>query len=203
MLISSLDILNMEHQYKVNFINSLSGFKSANLVGTIDDQGQHNLSIVSSVFHLGAEPALIGFISRPDSVDRHTLHNIRKTKQFTINSVNQSTYKQAHQTSARYEKHESEFEKTSLTPYLSSLLMAPYVEQSQLRFGLELVEESKIKANNTHLIIGKIKEVFVPTEIIEQDGYINIEKLNTVMVSGLDSYHTSQSLGRLKYAKVK
>ena len=66
------------------FINSLSGYKSANLVGTADHQGRHNLAIVSSVVHLGAQPPLVGMIMRPDVVERHTLANIRETGWYTL-----------------------------------------------------------------------------------------------------------------------
>ena len=34
-------------------INSLTGFKSPNLVGTADSQGNTNLAIMSSAVHLG------------------------------------------------------------------------------------------------------------------------------------------------------
>ncbi|BCE00279.1 flavin reductase family protein [Marinicellulosiphila megalodicopiae] len=195
------DIENMDHRFKVNFINSLSGFKSANLVGSIDKNDQHNLAIISSVFHLGADPALMGFINRPDSVERHTLSNIIETGFFTLNNVTQSMYKQAHQTSARYAKTESEFDETGLIPIFSNTIAAPYVEQSTVRIGLELVEQSQIKYNNTHLVIGKIVEVIVQDNVIQNDGYIDIEQLNTVAVSGLDNYHTTHRLERLAYAK--
>ncbi|HBF47730.1 MAG TPA: flavin oxidoreductase, partial [Shewanella frigidimarina] len=46
------------------------------------------------------------------SVPRHTFENIMQTGLYTINHVNQSIYEQAHQTSARYDKDESEFEAT-------------------------------------------------------------------------------------------
>jgi len=199
---SLTDIENMDQRFKVNFINSLSGFKSANLIGSMDANDQHNLAIISSVFHLGADPALMGFINRPDSAERHTLSNIIETGVFTINNVTKTMYKQAHQTSARYAKSESEFEQTGLTPIFSNNHLAPYVEQSTIRIGLELVEQSQIKYNNTHLVIGKIVEVIVQDNVIKKDGYIDIEQLNTVMVSGLDNYHSSQRLERLAYAKV-
>lgn len=37
--------------------------------------------------------------------------------------------------------------------------------------------------------------------MIKADGYIDIESLATVSISGLDSYHTSERLSRLSYAK--
>jgi len=69
-------IATMEKGYRTNFINSLSGFKSLNMVGTINPEGKTNLAVFSQVFHLGANPALMGMIVRPDSVPRHTLTNM-------------------------------------------------------------------------------------------------------------------------------
>ena len=59
MIIKADDLAQMEKRYRAQLINSLSGIKSANLVGTINKDRQTNLSIVSSVFHLGADPALM------------------------------------------------------------------------------------------------------------------------------------------------
>ncbi|MFT6388340.1 MAG: hypothetical protein ACJAUP_001720 [Cellvibrionaceae bacterium] len=52
------DFNAMSDRFHVNFINSLSGFKSANLIGTVDSVQNTNLAIVSSVIHLCAKPPL-------------------------------------------------------------------------------------------------------------------------------------------------
>ena len=57
----SHSIAMMEPKTRARFINSLSGFKSANLIGTTDKAGNENLAIVSSVFHLGAHPPLMWY----------------------------------------------------------------------------------------------------------------------------------------------
>ena len=62
MFFNTQSLNELEQRYRAHLINSLSGFKSANLLGTVDKNGQENLSIVSSVFHLGANPALLGMI---------------------------------------------------------------------------------------------------------------------------------------------
>ncbi|HMQ44573.1 MAG TPA: flavin oxidoreductase, partial [Mariniflexile sp.] len=43
----------LEHLYKINLINSCSGYKSANLIGTKSAQGITNVAVFSSVTHLG------------------------------------------------------------------------------------------------------------------------------------------------------
>ncbi|PKF79975.1 flavin oxidoreductase [Vibrio sp. vnigr-6D03] len=195
------NIREMEDRYRARFVNSLSGYKSANLIGTTDDKGQHNLSIVSSVFHLGANPPLMGFIIRPHSVERHTLENILVSQQYTINSVCQSIFKPAHQTSARYKKEESEFEKVGLTPILGSEIRAPYVKESPIQIGLSLREHTTLSVNNTELIIGEIQEIRVQDDALNTDGSIDVDSLELVAVSGLDSYHIGTRLARLSYAK--
>ncbi|MCF2916327.1 flavin reductase [Pseudoalteromonas sp. Cn5-37] len=194
-------IADLENRYRAHLINSLSGFKSANLVGTQDSNGQTNLAIVSSVFHLGAHPPLVGMIIRPHSVPRHTLENLLATKQYTINHVNKDIYNKAHQTSARYDKGESEFDATGLsTEYLNDFT-APFVKESKLKYALELKEHHYLAINGTELIIGEITDIYLDEACLQEDGFIDIEAIGTVAVSGLDSYHVTERLARLAYAK--
>ncbi|MCQ8878673.1 flavin reductase [Pseudoalteromonas shioyasakiensis] len=191
----------LDSRYRAHLINSLSGFKSANLIGTQNKNGQTNLTIVSSVFHLGAHPPLVGMIIRPHSVPRHTFENIKETGCYTINQVNRDIYSQAHQTSARYDRDESEFDATGLsTEYLNGF-NAPFVLQSRLKYAVRLVEHQHLKINGTELVIGEIIDLHIDGSVISDDGYINIESLDTVAVSGLDSYHTTHAITRLPYAK--
>jgi flavin reductase (DIM6/NTAB) family NADH-FMN oxidoreductase RutF len=194
-------IINLPSRYRAQLVNCLSGFKSANLIATCNEDGQTNVAIFSSVVHLGASPALVGFVMRPDNVERHTLENIKQTKQYTINQVNESFWQQAHQTSARYLALESEFDLCGLSSRYIEGIEAPFVNESQLQYALTLKEIIPIKLNNTLLVIGQVTDIFCPDTAIKQDGYIDIESLNTVALTGLDSYHVSQRLSRLSYAK--
>lgn len=192
----------MDKRHRVHFINSLSGYKSANLVGSIDDKGNSNLCIVSSVIHLGADPALIAFVNRPHSVERHTLENINESGVYTINHVGHEFVEDAHHTSARYPSGISEFNKTSLNEYYTELA-APYVAQSRIKMGVEFRQKIDIELNGTVLIIGEIVEVIIEDDLILGDGKLDIVKANSVAVTGLDEYHVASSLGRLAYAKPK
>ena len=192
----------MDKRYRVHFINSLSGYKSANIVGTIDHNGNSNACIVSSVVHLGADPALIAFVNRPHSVARHTLENIIDSKVYTINHVGHDFFTDAHHTSARYSSGVSEFNQTSLTERYTDLA-APYVAQSKIKMGVIFRQKIDIELNGTVLVIGEIVEVLVNEELILEDGKIDIVKAESVAVTGLDEYHLANSLGRLAYAKPK
>ena len=201
MKFSLSDLDGMEKRYRARLINSLSGYKSANLVGTTDSQNGTNLAIISSVFHVGADPALVGMLFRPASVPRHTLENILNNRAYTVNQVHSQIIEQAHQTSARYEREQSEFSAVGLTPEYSDKVAAPYVKESRLKFGVELASHQTIELNQTVLVIGRIVEVIVEDEAIQPDGYIDIDAMNAVSITGLDSYHSGQRISRLSYAK--
>lgn len=64
--IQSDQINQLEKQYRISLINSLVGYKSLNLLGTISKEGITNLCIISSTFHLGANPPLLGLVIRPE-----------------------------------------------------------------------------------------------------------------------------------------
>lgn len=45
------DINVIHHLYRINLINSCSGYKSANLIGTISKNGISNVAIFNSITH--------------------------------------------------------------------------------------------------------------------------------------------------------
>jgi len=198
---SSEAIAALEKQTRVHLINSLGGFKSVALVGTSDAEGNSNLAIFSSVFHIGANPPLMGLIFRPTPPERNTFNNIMETGYYTLNHINEALYKQAHQTSARYDKEVSEFERTGLVPKYKDSFFAPYVAQSNIQLGLAFREKIDIAINNTTLLIGEIIQLYIPEDCLGEDGFVDLEKANTITCSGLDSYHKTVQLDRLSYAK--
>lgn len=195
------DFEQMPKLFRTQFFNSLTGFKSINLVGTVDKKGQLNLAIFGQVFHLGADPSLMGMIVRPASVPRNTLENIEETKVFTLNHIKADFAAQAHQTSARYDKAISEFNEVGLTPYHTDKLIAPYVKESDIRIGLKCIEKIPIKSNETILVVGEILEVMLPEAIVSDDGFIDIHEAGTIAGGGLDAYFSTNKLQRLSYAK--
>lgn len=196
------DILSMERFYRQAFINTLSGVRTACLIGTQSTSGISNLAIFNSVVHLGANPPYLGFMLRPISVERHTYDNIRATGSYTINYAHPAFVKQAHQTSAKYPAEVSEFETCGFTEQFTPSCFAPYVQESLVKIGLQYEEEHFIKASNTVLIVGKIVEILLPENAIADTGHLNFAALNGLAVSGLDTYYTSEYLTRLTYAKV-
>ena len=70
-----------------------------------------------------------------------------------------------------------------------------------MQLGLQFEERHDISANGTILIVGKIIEARIQDEVIQPDGYVDLEKAGTLTVSGLDAYFKPTGLGRKAYAR--
>ncbi len=190
-----------ERFYRANLINSLTGFKSVSLLGTVNQNGQTNLGVFSSIVHMGSDPALVGYINRPRKATPHTLANIESTGFYTINHIMPSFLEKAHQTSAKYPDEVSEFDEVGLTPEYIDNFPAPFVGESLVRYSLTLQEIVPIKINDTFLVIGKIHSIQLENGLLMPDGFIDLHKAETVCSNGIDSYYSTKPLGRLSYAK--
>lgn len=200
---TSKDIGELEHLYKINLINSCSGFKSANLIGTKSSGGIANVAVFSSVTHIGSSPALLGFFLRPTTVIRNTYDNIKTTGYFTINHIHQAIINDAHHTSAKYPSAISEFDATTLEADYKNDFFAPFVKDAPIQMAMKYVEEYAIKANDTILVIGEILDLFINDDLLEEDGFINLSKGNVVAINGLDGYATPKLKTRLPYQRPK
>ena len=145
MHLTKTDLESIDKIKRLNIINSISGIKPANLIGTASSRGESNLAIFSSVVHLGSNPGLIGFVMRPENeVPRHTLENIFESGFYTINHIHSSFVEQAHYTSAKFEKNESEFEKCGFTEEYLFDFNAPFVKESKLKIGLKFQQKVQL-----------------------------------------------------------
>jgi flavin reductase (DIM6/NTAB) family NADH-FMN oxidoreductase RutF len=201
MIITRNQIEGMEKYYRTTLINSLPGYKCLQMVGTASAGGVTNLALFNSIFHVGANPPLLGMILRPDTPDHDTLKNIIATGCYTLNNVLPSWYQEAHQTSASYPSGVSEFEACGFKPYYTDNFSAPFVMQSTVKIGLTLKQVLPVDINNTKIVIGEISHIIADDALLGDDGYVNHVKAGTVTVTGLDSYFTTQPLGRVAYAK--
>ena len=120
MNLTKTDLENASKVFRLNLINSITGIKPANLIGSISNSGQTNLAIFSSVIHLGSNPSYLGFIMRPiGDGPRHTYENILENEVYTINSVPTKLVEKAHYTSGKFSRDESEFERCHIeTEYI-------------------------------------------------------------------------------------
>lgn len=203
MQFSAEDIANLNRLYRINLINSCSGYKSANLIGTQSIDGISNVAIFSSVTHFGSNPPLLGCIIRPTTTPRNTYANIKNTGVYTINHIHDSILEDAHHTSAKYDSSVSEFTMTNLTETYIGNCKAPFVKGCPIQIEMQFEEEYHIKANNTVLVIGSIQQLHINDNILSDDGFINLSEAKIATINGLDGYAIPQLKARQAYQRPK
>lgn len=203
MQLSKKDIENCDAKFRLNLINSLTGVKAANLIGTISKSGQMNVSIFSSVVHLGSNPALLGFIMRPTGeVPRNTFDNIIETGFYSINAVPTHLVKNAHYTSAKFDQSISEFERCHIEPKFYPGFPAPYVAESPVKIAMRFLEEIPIRSNGTRIIVGAIEHIIIDNGIVDERGYIDFSEAEIAGIGGLNTYFKLERIGEFPYARV-
>lgn len=192
-----------EHLYRINLVNSLSGYKSANLIGSVSDSGVENVAVFSSVTHLGSNPPVFGFVLRPTTVPRNTYKNIKENGVFTINHIHKGIISEAHHTSAKYPEEISEFDKTNLKAEYKDGFKAPFVKNSPIQIAMRYVEEYHIKTNDVLLIVGEIESVYINDDLMEEDGFVNLSKGKIAAINSLDGYAVPELFKREEYQRPK
>jgi len=197
------DISQLERFYRANLINSCTGYKSANLMGSRSKDGIENVAVFNSVVHIGSNPPLLGFILRPTTVPRHTFQNMKETGVFTVNQIHQGIIEDAHHTSASYDESISEFDKTNLTPIYKDDFNAPFVKESKIQLACSYVNDYLIEENGCYLVIGAIEVIYVPEKCLHEDGFVQLDKAESISIIGLDGYALPSLKERFPYARPK
>ena len=200
---NSEDIYNLQKIFRINLINSCSGFKSANLLGSISTEGIPNVAVFSSITHLGSNPPTLGFILRPTTVPRNTYKNIRETGVFTINHIYEDIIDDAHHTSAKYPEEISEFDVTNLEEEYKGNFKAPFVKNAPVQMSMKFIEEIYVPSNQVMLIVSEIQELYIKDELLQNDGLINLSKGNVATINGLDTYAIPKFKKQLSYQRPK
>jgi flavin reductase (DIM6/NTAB) family NADH-FMN oxidoreductase RutF len=191
-----------ERFYRANFINSLTGFKSVSIIGTINAQGVPNLGLFSSIVHIGSDPALIGYINRPIAAAPHTLANIKANGLYTVNHIHASFLARAHQTSAKYKDEVNEFTEVGLTEEYIEGIQVPFVKESPIKYVLSLKEIVPIALNTTFLVIGQLEQVLMDASLQPTtDGFLHLDQAGSICSNGLDAYYNTTLIDRYAYAK--
>jgi len=202
MNLDSHQIEQLEKIYRLNLINSITGIKPANLIGTRSAANEDNLAIFSSLVNLGSNPAQLGFIVRPETdVPRNTFENIIETGFYTINHVSESFIKKAHFTSAKLDKGISEFDVMNIGREFSNGFHAPFVKESAVKIGMKYQESFSLR-NGCTFVVGSVELIILPDEAINEYGQLDLTHYGCAGLSGLNTYYGFQKLASFPYVRV-
>ena len=194
------DIFSLDKPLKINLINSITGLKPANLIGT-KSKNIENIAIFSSVVHLGSNPPHIGFIIRPQYKRKtDTYLNLLDNPYFSINSIQNETIEKAHKTSNKYNRDISEFDQLEIEKIYIDDYNAPFVKNSSIKIGLKKIDEI-VLPNRCKMIIGEVELIIVDRKILDLDGNIDYSKSTFTCISGLQNYYNVELSRQMKRGK--
>ena len=201
MLLTKDDLQAVDRKFRLNLINSITGIKPANLVGSRSKDNKDNLAIFSSLVHLGSNPAHLGLVFRPQLKNRKdTYSNIIETGYYTINQISEDFIKKAHYTSAKLPKNQSEFDIMKLQREFKDDFCAPFVACSFMKIGMKFIEAISLP-NECVFVIGEIILAQIPDESVNEKGQIDLSKFNAVGVGGLNSYYRLEKIADYPYVR--
>lgn len=137
-------------------------------ISTWSENGVANCAPFSFFNVFSEEPPLcvIGINPRRDGAMKHSLKNIRRTRQFVVNLVDEATANAMHVSSFEFPEDVSEFEKAGLTTAPAKMVKHPRIAEAAA--CLECSVERILEISGTReLVLGEILMVHARDGIID------------------------------------
>jgi len=155
-------------------------------------EGHLNAAPFSAYNYMGVDPPIvaIGVANRPGPgvVGKDTARNIRHTREFVINVVNEEIAEKMNICAVDFPPEVSELDEAGLTTIPSMAISVPRIAEAPA--SLECLEHATIEIGRTRLILGQVLAVHVRDEFVDPEGpYIRAEKLHSIgRMNGLGNY---------------
>ena len=155
-------------------------------VSSLDAQGVPNLAPFSFFTGVTSSPPTLLFCcgNRRDGRPKDTAANIMATGEFVVNIARSVQAHDMVQTSASYPTGTSEFEAVGLARKPSDRVAPPRVESAPIAF--ECIREAIHEVSNdsgvvtSRIIIGRIVLIHIDDDVLDSDGRVCSETLDTV-----------------------
>ncbi len=136
------------------------------LVATVNENGISNAAPFSFVMPVSMKPALVAFSS---AHKRHTLANIRLTKDFTINIPGKELLNQVWKCAESFPEGVSEIKKSDLTEVKMDGIKSPGIKECYAIFSCKLFKE--ISAGDHVLVIGEVIGAEIREDVFENEKF--------------------------------
>ena len=164
---------------------------------TVDGLGNVNLSPFSFFNVFSANPPILVFSPARrvrDNTTKHTLENILITKEVVINIVNYDMVQQMSLSSTEYPDGVNEFLKSGLTEVASDIVKPPRVQEAPVQFECKVNDVITLgnEGGAGNLIIAEVVKLHIKETILDADGKIDANKIDTVARMGGNWYNRSR-----------
>ncbi len=172
---------------------------------TIDTKGTPNLSPFSFFNVFSANPPILIFSPARrvrDNTTKHTLENVKSTKEVVINMVNYNIVQQMSLSSTEYPVGVNEFIKSGLTMVSSEKVQAYRVGESPVQFECkvnEIVPMGK-EGGAGNLIICEVLLMHINENVLDENERIDQHKIDQVARMG-GNWYTRANKGMFEVPK--
>ena len=189
----SIDPKNISTAHLHSILLSAVAPRPIALASTIDSKGNPNLSPFSFFNVFSANPPILIFSPARrvrGNTTKHTLENVKETKEVVINVVNYEIVQQMSLASSEYPKGMNEFIKAGFSMLKSEVVEPFRVKESPIHIECKV---TKIIALGTeggagNLIICEVVKLHIQEDILDKDGNIDQYKLDLVARAGGNLY---------------
>ena len=178
------------------------------LVTSVSAAGVVNAAPFSFFNVMGSEPPIVvlGVGNRAPSVPKDTAANIRHSRQFVVNIVNEAIASAMNICATDFPEGQSELPAAGLTTAASVKVNVPRIAESPVH--LECVEVQTIEIGRNRIVMGEVVHIHLRDELIDrQRMHIHTEKINAVGRMHAPGWYTHTSalfeLKRLTYEQRK
>jgi len=163
------------------------------LASTINTNGQPNLSPFSFFNLFSANPPILVFSpSRRvrNNTTKHTLANIKSTKEVVINAVNYDMVQQTSLASTEYSEEVNEFIKSGFTAIKSDVIKPFRVAESPVQFECKVNQIIALGNDGGagNLAICEVLKIHISKNILDENGTIDQHKIDLVARLGKNWY---------------
>jgi len=164
---------------------------------TIDRSGHVNLSPFSFFNMFSTKPPILVFSpSRRvrDNTTKHTLENVKEVAEVVINIVSYAMVEQSSLASCEYPKGVNEFVKAGLTELPSARVKPPRVAESPASFECKVNQVISLgdEGGAGNLIVCEVLLAHFKSEILDEQGHVDPQRLDAVARMGGDFYCRAQ-----------
>ena len=161
-------------------------------VSTISNNGVGNIAPYSFFSGVGSKPPSVVFCpaNRRDGSPKDTLANIEANGQFVVNIVTHDLADVMNQTSAEVSPDVDEFQLASLDQAPSKRVRPARVAAAKASLECELIQTIHLASGpgGANLVIGRILEVYIADEVLDESSSIITERLETIGRMGGNQY---------------
>lgn len=187
-MIISPEALSLERRYYL--LSSCIVPRPIAWIGTLNEDGSHNLAPYSYFNAVSATPPIIaiGIGRAHGKPEKDTLRNARRTGELTVSIP---TFDQANLVEASGENFpygDDEFEKCGLTPRLGQVVSAPIVAEAKVSFECVVYDIIPIKRSNNTLLLAEIKVFHILDTILDDKQYADPKQFNPLVRIGSWQY---------------